>query len=51
MLFFYIDLFQMKGSKGFEVLLNELILVNHNDRFIRSVDKWHAHSNKYLSEN
>lgn len=40
----------MKGSKKFEVLLNELIQVNYNDKFLRSVDKWHAHSNQYLNE-
>lgn len=32
-------------KKNYEVLLNDLILVNYDDQFIRVVDKWTAHTN------
>lgn len=35
-------------QKNYEVLLNELILVNYNDQFVSGVDKWTAHTNQYL---
>ena len=32
-------------ANNYEVLLNELILVNHKDEFVSSVSKWDAHTN------
>lgn len=45
----------MKGmlntiSKNYEVLLNDLILVNYQDKFVSSVSKWDAHTNTYLRQ-
>ena len=37
-------------NKNYEVLLNELILVNYNDQFVSSVSKWDAHTNHYLRQ-
>lgn len=35
-------------NMAYEVLLNQLILVNSQDGFESSIDKWKAHSNTYL---
>ena len=35
-------------NMAYEILLNQLILVNSQDNFLRSIDKWKAHSNTYL---
>lgn len=37
-------------TKNYEVLLNDLILVNFNDQFISPISKWEAHKNKYLQQ-
>lgn len=37
-------------KKNYEVLLNDLILVNYDDQFISVVDKWTAHTNQYLQQ-
>ena len=34
--------------RSYEVLLNELILVNHSDEFVSGVSKWDAHTNDYI---
>ena len=39
-----------KLIKNYEVLLNELILVDYNDKFISSVSKWDAHTNEYIMQ-
>lgn len=33
----------------YEVLLDRLIAVNTEDKFVRSIDKWTAHSNQYIT--
>jgi isopentenyl-diphosphate delta-isomerase len=33
----------------YKVLLNELVAVTRMDQFIGSVDKWQAHTNKYIT--
>lgn len=35
-------------KRPYQVLLNELISVDFNDRFVKSIDKWQSHSNQYL---
>ena len=40
----------MIKNTPYKVLLNELVSVSFEDKFIGSVDKWTAHTNKYLSE-
>lgn len=37
-------------QKNYEVLLNDLILVNYSDQFVKGVDKWTAHTNTYLQK-
>lgn len=34
----------------YEVLLDQLISVNAKDEFVSAIDKWHAHSNIYISQ-
>lgn len=35
-------------KRPYQVLLNDLISVDFNDHFIKSIDKWRSHSNHYL---
>ena len=34
--------------KGYQLLLNELVLVNAHDRYVGPIPKWDAHQNVYL---
>ena len=34
----------------YKILLNELVSVSHSDAYLGSIDKWTAHTHKYLSE-
>lgn len=33
----------------YEILLDKLIAVDLEDKFVKSIDKWTAHSNKFIN--
>ena len=37
-----------KSIRSYEVLFDDLILVNHSDELVRGVSKWDAHRNNYI---